>query len=230
VRLDEHGFKKILVELLMSKKMNYQQIVDLGFNRNTARKMLDNLLENKLIVEEGRKTWKHGKPLWYSLSSKGYEKATSLAVNDLNQNLANVNRSLKLLDEIVEALTDSPEKMEKWSDLMHKKLLDSKILGFHETYKNGKMIKKTKIYRTESFGDWLEKNWFTEGSKWELAYELVAEEIYGPLFNVYENLQKVICKLLLPPQKEHICVCSLSDGRRIFIPEETLWAKGLIID
>jgi len=79
------ALERILLALLKRQRMHYQGIVNLGIRRNDARKLLDTLVELKLVREEGRKTWKHGKKLHYSLTKKGEHEALQVAMNQLGE-------------------------------------------------------------------------------------------------------------------------------------------------
>jgi predicted ArsR family transcriptional regulator len=63
--------KDILLALFKEGRMTYADIVRLGFRRTDARILLDYFKKHELIREEGRKNWKRGKKLWYSLTAKG---------------------------------------------------------------------------------------------------------------------------------------------------------------
>ncbi len=97
----------ILLALLENDTMTYQQIVDLGIRRQNARKRLDNLIQQGLIREEGRKDWKHGKKLWYSLTDNGREECFRLAADNLNEGIKAINTILRLMER-------NPSRFEEW--------------------------------------------------------------------------------------------------------------------
>lgn len=97
----------ILLALLENDTMTYQQIVDLGIRRQNARKRLDNLIQQGLIREEGRKDWKHGKKLWYSLTDNGREECFRLAADNLNEGIKAISTILRLMEQ-------NPSRFEEW--------------------------------------------------------------------------------------------------------------------
>jgi len=113
----EEKTKKMLLALTEAEKMTYQQIVNLGFNRNYARKRLNELIEQSFIHEEGRKTWKPGKKLFYSITSKGRKEVLNLTLN-------NINEGLTVIQKIGYSFLD---KGKEWRKVTRKAYFDVKI-------------------------------------------------------------------------------------------------------
>lgn len=100
--------------------MTFQQIVDLGIRRNTARLKLDKLIRRRLVHEEGRENWKQGKKLWYSLTEKGKKECMCIALNNLNE-------SFKVVEKLTAELLSAPSRLEEWRKMSREAFFDVKI-------------------------------------------------------------------------------------------------------
>jgi predicted ArsR family transcriptional regulator len=75
-----------------------------GISPRIMRRYLDELINKKLVYEEGRKAWKRGKQLRYSLTAKGQQECVRAA-------LENVNKSLEVVNTITSHMLSTPQAL-----------------------------------------------------------------------------------------------------------------------
>jgi predicted transcriptional regulator len=75
-----------------NNRSTFQWIVDTAGvgNRNTCRKILNELRNQKLIVEEPMKNYKNGQKKWFILTKKGKTKAQQFLLDKINQCLSSL--------------------------------------------------------------------------------------------------------------------------------------------
>ena len=73
---------KLLLALSENKKITFRNIQDkTKISPRIIRRYLDQLISRRLVNEEGRENWKHGKKLYYSLTEKGRRERQRLVAN-----------------------------------------------------------------------------------------------------------------------------------------------------
>jgi predicted ArsR family transcriptional regulator len=111
----EEDYTQILRALSTRGKLNFQQVVNLGINRKTARKRLDALMARKFVTEQGERKRHSGRPLIYSLTAKGKKEALRLTLKNLNQSMMMFKDSLEAVTVMVpKVIGSSPEFMEDY--------------------------------------------------------------------------------------------------------------------
>jgi len=135
-------FDEILSALLEHDRMNYQKIVALGIRRRNARIRLDKLKRKGFVREEGRKEWKQGKQLFYSLTDKGREEF-------FRQALGNIKQSLRDIDRIAAKVFSDPKLLEEWRDSAQEAI---RKVAKNDTVPLPKRIEQTARMREGNFG------------------------------------------------------------------------------
>lgn len=111
----------ILGLLFEEGKKNYRAFVEeLDIHPKTVRLRLDELIQKGIVREEGRETWKRGKPLFYSLTEKGEE-------TTINTLLDNLNEVLKTTERMLSKILSEPATIEKWRKAVREIPLGIKI-------------------------------------------------------------------------------------------------------
>jgi predicted ArsR family transcriptional regulator len=92
--------EEILLELFKKGRMTYADITRLGYQRTDARDFLDDFIKERQIKEEGRKDWKRGKKLWYSLTAEGKRRL-------FKSKSDNALEAFKMLKEVIKAVPEA---------------------------------------------------------------------------------------------------------------------------
>lgn len=131
--------------------MTYKEIVDLGLNRNTARKLLNELVR-RVIVKENREQWTLGKKLFHSLTEQGKRYFLSLVIEDFT-------RVLELVENVTGRFASDYEALEQWRQAIRERTNSkpsSAILkrGYYTKDETEKELKRCERYH-KPLGDGL---------------------------------------------------------------------------
>jgi predicted ArsR family transcriptional regulator len=135
-------FDEILSALLEQDRMDYQEICNLGIRRQDARVRLDGLKKKGFVLEEGRKKWKRGKKLFYSLTEKGREEC-------FRQALDNIKQGLEDLERITASLFSDPKRLVVWRNSAKEAI---RKIAKNDRIPLQKRVELTATVREESFG------------------------------------------------------------------------------
>jgi DNA-binding PadR family transcriptional regulator len=109
-----------ILEELFKHKTHFRDLMATDIHPNVLRKKLNAYMRKGFVKEEGRKDWKRGKKLLYSLTEKGRRECLRLALDDLGQ-------SLRLTGKILSETISKPQLFEEWRKYARESFLNARI-------------------------------------------------------------------------------------------------------
>jgi predicted ArsR family transcriptional regulator len=111
----------LLLTLFKNGKITFRKLQETSqVSPRIVNRYLKTLVNEKLVHETGRKGWKQGKRLWYSLTKKGRAECISLTINELNE-------TLKVVQEIGIRILSEPSLMDEFREKSRQALFETKI-------------------------------------------------------------------------------------------------------
>jgi DNA-binding HxlR family transcriptional regulator len=123
-------YQTILLSVLQKGKTTFRKLQKAtNISPKTLKQRLKLLVRRKLVKEEGRKSWKRGKKLEYSLTEKGRQEWFNVAFQDVNKNL-------ELINTIVSQMLSKPQELaarrEEARHIVHTTAAGAEVLPLEE--------------------------------------------------------------------------------------------------